>query len=216
MTLTQKLLGCAAGLALGLGVASGANAAIYTEIGDASAIFGGGANPQAVGAGINQINGSISSNDEGDLFKVIFSVGGTLTITGNATSGSLDPNMFLFSVTGAGIRVDDDSGSGANAQIVASIAAGTYYIGIGDYPMQAVDTDGSQWNGGLATNDTPPGSFGILSYIRNTSGIATGNYSILLSISTGEASGVPEPMTLGLLGAGLIGLGAAARRRRQS
>jgi hypothetical protein len=35
-------------------------------------------------------------------------------------------------------------------------------------------------------------------------------------VVTVNSQSVPEPMTLGLLGAGLLGLGFAARRRRQS
>ena len=35
-----------------------------------------------------------------------------------------------------------------------------------------------------------------------------------LATGTSVISGVPEPMTLGLMGLGLIGIGAAVRRRR--
>lgn len=201
MTMKQKLLGCAMGLGLGMGLATGANAAIHTELGASNFLSAA----EVVGSGINQINGSIGNGDEGDLFRVTFATGGTLTIS---TSSSIDPEIFLFSASGGGIGSDDDSGPGIESLLTVSIAAGTYYIGIGDFNTAAQDTDGTQW-----TSGSPPGSFGTLNFIQNTSFIDGGNYSIYLSLTTGEA-GVPEPMTLGLLGAGLIGLGAAARRRR--
>ena len=206
MTMGKKLLGYAAGLGLGCALASGANAAIFTESGDASNLLSGA---QVVGSGINQINGSIDLNDLGDLYRVTFATGGTLTINGNITGGFIDPVAFLFVASGAGIAFNVDCG-GPNSTITVNIAAGTYYVGIGDFPMRAFDLDGTTWN-----SVTVPADFGTLASIQNIGTINRGSYSILLSIETGTAS-VPEPMTLGLLGAGLAGLGVAARRRRRA
>ena len=100
-----------------------------------------------------------------------------------------------------------------------TITAGTYYIGIGDDPLRAVDTDGTTWDATGAVGAAPPVDFGTLARIVNTGVIVSpGNYRISLSIATGELA-VPEPMTLGLLATALVVLGVARRtslaRRRQ-
>lgn len=221
MGFARGLLGYAVGAALGMGFVAGAEAAIWTETGSAIALFQGGAGPQAVGSGIDEIRGTISGGDEGDLYKITFAVGGSLDIIARDTSGNLNPSLFLFSVTGGGIRVDDNSGPLLASRLIVTIAPGTYYIGIGDDPLQAVDTDGTTWNATLVADGAPPADFGVLERLRNVAPngiVSPGNYVITLSITTGDppAGGgeVPEPMTLGLLGMGLLGLGAAARRRR--
>lgn len=204
-----------AGLALAAGLAASAEAATHTEI-SSSPIFNGGAGPEAVGPGIDQIRGSISGGDNGDLFKLVFDTGGTLTILARGTSGALNPSLFLFDASGAGLRVDDNSGPLLDARIELTIAAGTYYLGIGDDPLQATDTDGSLWNANAAIDAPPPADFGILDRLDNIGTVVSpGNYRVFLSIATaGTPVSVPEPATLGLLAAGLIGFGVAGCRRR--
>ena len=68
----------------------------------------------------------------------------------------------MRTVRSAGIATDDDSGSGLNSSMTLSLGTATYYIGIGDYNVRAVDGDGTLWNLG-----SPPVDFGTLNNIEN-------------------------------------------------
>lgn len=217
MDMPQRFLAFMTSLALGLGIATGANAAIWNE-GTSPAVFSGGVGPEAVGAGIDEIRGAISGGDQGDLFKITFAVGGTLDILARgAASDTMNLSLFLFDASGGGIRVDDNSGPLFSARLIVTIAAGTYFLGIGDDPLRAVDTDGTTWDASGVADGAPPSDFGILDRLQNTgTAVSPGNYRITLSITTGDppVGSVPEPMTLGLLGAGLLGLAYTRFRHR--
>ena len=218
MGVNQRLLGFATSLVLGAVVAPSAKAAIWTE-GTSPAVFLGGAGPEAVGSGIDEIRGAISGGDQGDLFKITFAVGGTLDILARgAASDTMNLSLFLFDASGGGIRVDDNSGPLFSARLIVTISAGTYFLGIGDDPLRAVDTDGTTWDASGVADGAPPPDFGVLDRLQNTGTVVSpGNYRITLSMLTGDppVSSVPEPMTLGLLGAGLLGLAHTRFRRRR-
>jgi hypothetical protein len=205
----RRLSGLACGIGLALGLAGSVQAAVeHDEVGNATRFFNNGVvAPQDVGPGIDVIHGTISGGDQGDLYRLEFDVGGALLIRGRGTTGPLIPTLFLFDASGAGLLAD--AGGVLDARIDVTIAPGIYYIGIGDVPLQAVDTDGTVWPA-PGTAGAPPADFGTLDFLDHTgTAVSSGNYRIFLSIATaGRPLDVPAPAGLGLLGVGLAGLAA--------
>lgn len=175
--------------------------AAYIESGDASNHLS-----SAQTATDAVIQGTISQDDEGDVFKLNFSTGGTLDIS--AISLSIDTNIGLFDAGfNALIGNDDVSDTNLNSFLSYVISAGTYYLGIGDYAMYAENTSNEFWfMDGLA-----PNGFGAVDHIDNKSFIDTGEYEIHLSIQPDSVT-VPEPAIVALLGLGFAGMRFARRK----
>ena len=210
------------GLALGLGLAGGAQAALYVEDGNATRFFNDAiVAPQDVGPGIDAIRGFNTSGDQGDLYKLKFDVGGTFLIRARETTigTSLVPAMFVFDASGAGLGADS-AGVAVPAIVELTIVPGIYYVGIGDFPLNAVDTDGTPWPATFSQAG-PPADFGVLDHLDFTGAggfVSIGNYRIELSIATaGVALEVPEPQGQALLCVGLVALATMRipRRRRR-
>jgi hypothetical protein len=212
MTYRHMLAAALAGLALAVGAGAPAPAAEHEEV-NAPRFFNGVVAPEEVGPGIDRIHGSISGGDQGDLYKLVFDVGGLLAIRGRGTTGPLLPTLFLFDAAGAGIFADV-GGVAADARIDITIAPGTYYIGIGDHPLNAVDTDGTIWDGTIAVGSAPPAGFGTLDLLDQTgTAVSSGNYRIFLSMATAGVA-VPEPAALAILGVGFAAFYTIRRRKR--
>lgn len=99
----ERVLRWAMGPVFVFGLAVPAVAAVIHEETNAPAIFDVLLPPEVVGAGIDQIHGSIGGSDEGDLYRVYVAEDGLLRLSGRVTSGVLNPTLFLFDSDGRGL-----------------------------------------------------------------------------------------------------------------
>ena len=198
-------------LALALLYASGAAAITYNEVGDAGQLL---PTAQSVSNGTTQINGSLDSVGDVDLFAFSIATETTLTIDGlgDYFNASIDANLILFDGTGRGIEGDDDGGYGLESRMTVTLAAGDYLIAFGDNNIEALDSSGYQ----LISNDD--GFVGLTTGILggwDAYGGDTGAYQIAFSSAVNSITAVPLPAALPLFGAGLLAMGFAGLRRRQ-
>lgn len=112
-----------------------------------------------------------------DLFRFVAGTGTTITVSLNATSGSLKTVLRLFDALGQEVRADRRQGITNNLVTFVVANAGTYFVGV---------------SGG--TNSNAPGSFGNDNYLPAVGGSgnptdATGNYALVVSVSGGISEG---------------------------
>jgi hypothetical protein len=201
-----------------------AHATIYNEIGDAgqtqaTAQFTTG------GSGLlTNIRGSLLSSHDADLYVIYISNPAAFSATTvNPTGGFLDTQLFLLTMAGAPIALNDDAPGGLSllstlpVGSASSLAAGFYLLGIsmsGYDPVNAVNQ--LLFASGLSTDVRGPASGlqpGVLGgFFDSTFFNDSGRYDIQL---TGARPAIPEPGTgaLVLLGVALCAFATTRRRR---
>ena len=155
----------------------------------------------------NQISytGNINNNHTVDYFYFTLSGTGSLDLHLETFYGEFDPVMYFFIDDGSldssdYIDYDDDAGTPAhlwyNSLIDTSLIAGNYLTAVSDYPLSLPEA--------VAGSNT-------INYVDD------GGYTLEISSRLGTVSStsepVPEPSTILLMGAGLLGLVGFGRKR---
>lgn len=93
------------------------------------------------------VSGSITSRQRFELYSFEGETGDIVTISMNATAGTLDPALYLISPEGIQVDFNDDVASGENPNSVIQDAAlastGTYYIIASHYALNVGGTEGT-------------------------------------------------------------------------
>lgn len=186
----MSLRSLAGGAVLSALLTGGASAVPFAEVGDAGQLVG---TAQSVSGGASSISGTISSSTDADLYR-FGHPGGAFGATTVAQPGSLsDSQLFLFDTAGNGIVANDDSVGVRAALSLASLAAGTYLLGISSFNVDPSDGANIIFPNTFTGQQVPFAGRGPLASWTGTGG--TGTYSIELRQAT-----VPLPGTLALIG----------------
>ena len=162
-TKQRVVAGLVAATAMTVGLASTSRAQGYIETGDAGSTLASAA--VTSGASLPSISGSFSGLNDADLYKITISAPGSFsasTVNTITDAGGQDTALFLFSSTGTAIATNDDAASGttvdsalpAGNTLYASLAAGTYYLGISESGNEPVNTANQLLFAGYPGGDT--------------------------------------------------------------
>ena len=124
-------------------------------------------------AGAASRNATVNYAGDADVFRVVATVSGQMTIRQSAASGSrLDSFLYVYSSSQSLLAQNDDSGGTLNSQVTVAVTAGSaYYVKAAAYGT----TTGAYVLQVSTTADTPPGP--------GDPPPAPGNFQITLSLS---------------------------------
>lgn len=228
--LARKIaLACTLGCAL---AAAPAHATTFSESGDAGQTLATAVSTTAAAGALTDIFGSLSSQLDADLYVITITNAATFSATTvNATGGFLDTQLFLFTLAGAPVVLNDDDASGQTTLStiptgsLGSFAAGTYILGVSLSGYDPVNSANQLlFANGLPTSirgaafGLQPATLG--GFADNTFYADSGSYDIQLTgataatITGGVTPAVPEPATNAMLLVGGAALALVAKRRR--
>jgi hypothetical protein len=214
-------------------IAGGAQAATYIEV-NAGQTLSSAETATAPGASapLTSIFGTLSDGNDADLFRITLS-GNVAFSASTVNSGTpiADTALFLFDASGKAIATNDDDASGTTFQstlpagnaLYATLAAGTYYLGISHSENEPINASGQLLFAGYPGGDTTAvrgGATGLnpvtlANFDSNAYDNIGGAYRIDLTgvVTAGAVAPVPEPASWGLLILGMAAIGGALRRR---
>jgi hypothetical protein len=206
-----------------------AHAIDWTEVGDAGQLVSTAQMPTGDDR-LRNIYGTVSTNNDVDLYRIYISNPTTFSAAVNSTSGDLDSGLVLFNEGGYALYGNDDAMLGTrNAGLPADNphgpqAPGWYNLAVFALGTPPVSGDGFTPDHYMFPNvsspytqiltATGPGGASSLTGWAQLEDTVTINEEYRLRLSGVEVSPVPEPETYAMLLAGLGLIGTMVRRRK--
>jgi hypothetical protein len=211
-------------VALSLLAAATLQAQNYNEVGDAGASVPGAQSTGMAGAALSSISGTILNGLDGDFFYITIMNPGAFSATTVGNGTALDTMIYLFTLSGNPVYLNDDSMGGIQSTLPGGhpfgpLVAGTYIIGISLSGSEPINLQNQQLfaDGVFSTDVRGPrmGALGPVTGVTQSAFPGSGAYTITLTGAT--ASAIPEPSSVVLLAcAGMGGLIVLRRRVRRS
>lgn len=228
--LARKIaIACTTGCAL---ASASSHATTFTETADAGQSLATAVSTTAAAGALTDIFGSLSSSVDADLYIITITNAATFSATTlNATGGFLDTQLFLFTLAGAPVVLNDDDAGGLStlstipAGNLGSFAAGTYILGVSMSGYDPININGQTLFATGLTTSVRGAAFGLQpatlgGFYDGTFFSDSGSYDIQLTgataatITGGVTPAVPEPATNAMLLVGGAALALVAKRRR--
>lgn len=201
-----------------------ASAVTILEIDDAGQTLATAQNTTSAGPlqSITALSGSVSSSTDADLYLIHIANPAAFFATADGSTTMFDPQLFLLTVAGAPVALNDDAAGGLTTlpmlSGIASLAAGYYILGVSQSGYDPVNSanqllfaNGLTTDIRYAANGLQPATFSGFS--DGTFFADSGSYTVQLGgVDSFTATAVPEPASALLLAAG--GLLVLSRRRR--
>lgn len=211
-------------------LANPAHAVDWTEIGDAGQLVSTAQMPTGDEGRLRNIYGTISTNNDVDLFRIYISNPTTFTAGVSSTSGNLDSGLILFNEGGYALYGNDDAMLGTRisslpaGHVDGPQAPGWYNLAIFALGTPPVSGDGFTPDHYMFPNvsspytqiltATGPGGASPLTGWAQLEDTKTINEEYNLMLRGVTVSPVPEPETYAMLLAGLGLMGTMVRRRK--
>ena len=206
-----------------------AHAIDWTEVGDAGQLVSTAQMPTGDDR-LRNIYGTVSTNNDVDLYRIYISNPTTFSAAVNSTSGDLDSGLVLFNEGGYALYGNDDAMLGTrNAGLPADNphgpqAPGWYNLAVFALGTPPVSGDGFTPDHYMFPNvsspytqiltATGPGGASSLTGWAQLEDTVTINEEYRLRLSGVEVAPIPEPETYAMLLAGLGLIGTMVRRRK--
>ena len=209
-------------VALSLLAAGTLHAQNHTEIGDAGSNVPGAQSTGTGGGSLTTIMGNILNAFDGDFFYITITNPAMFSAT-TVGGSSLDVMLYLFTLNGNPVYLNDDSAGGIQATLPPGhpngpLAIGTYIIGISLSGAEPINSANQQlFADGVFSTDVRGPRMGALGPVTGvTQGTFPGSGAYTITLTGASRSAIPEPSSIALLAfSGLGGLVLLRRRVRR-